>query len=491
MKVLVVNPPAYFGNHLRHFIQGGSRWSFSIFVPPRIKEHYLPYPFNLGYTLSLLKTTTDAEAKGIDACALDMDDKEFVKEIKSHNPDMIVLDVPTITFPLVMPLLKEIKQDVGCEIVLVGGHVTALSSDIMKQYEFIDYCLLAEYEHTVKELVVRKLKSNDNVDDIKGIVYRSNGEIKTNHASLQTFNLDDMPYPDRDDFSIRAYHDFETAGRPQVQMLTSLGCPYRCSFCMPVRVMYQDSPTYRRRQPEKIVDEMEYTKEKYHAKSAYFDDDTFSVDKHRVAELCNVVIKRKLDMPWTAMGDVTLKRDNLKLLSQAGCVGVKFGVETSSIHTLDIIRKNFVKMEMVKDFVKSCEEFGIWSHATFIIGLPNEKREDTLKTIEFAKELNPDSVQFSIATPFPGTPFYEEAKVKGWLDTDDFTRYDGGNYSVLNYPTMDHKEIEALHRKALREWYLKAIVNEIKHPKRIHRIIKSKSIQYATRKTLSHIFGAM
>lgn len=492
MRVLLTNPPAYFNdNHRRHFVNAGSRWSFSIFVSRNMKEHYLPYPFSLGYVSALLKHTTNASVKGVDACALDMDNKDFIRYARQFDPDILLIDVPTISFPLTMQMLRELKETVGCKIVLAGGHVTSLADEVMSQYDFVDYCLLAEYIHTAKALIDYEMGVAKALDGVKGIAYRQNGGVKINLPETQRFNLDDLPYPDRVDFPIRLYHDFEIAGRPSAQMLTSLGCPYKCSFCMPVRVMFQDAPFYRKRAPSKLVDEMIHVRDEYGAKSVYFDDDTFAVDRLRLRAFCDEITQRKLDTPWAAMGDITLDRMTLERLAQAGCVGVKFGVETASVETIQAIRKNFLDHEKVKQFVKWCRDLGIWSHATYIVGLPGDKKEDILRTIKFAKELNSDSVQFSIATPFPGTPFYEEAKAKGWLVSDDWTQYDGANYSVLSYPWLAKDEIEDLHRLALRDWYLNTLIHEAVQPRRLQRIIRSGSMLYATRKTLSHLRGTL
>src|SRR3989441_6843808 len=491
MKVVLANPPAYYDDHNRHFIQAGSRWSFSIFVSPGMKEHYLPYPFLEGYGLSILKQN-GIESVGIDACAFDMDKKEFVSKIVSSKPDLLVVDIPTISFPLTIPLLGEIRRQVDCKIAVAGGHITSLASETLKQHGVIDYALLGEYEFSLLNLAKELEKgSPTSIDDFDGVAFRKGDEVIVKRPSVQKFNLDEMPYPDRKDYPIELYHDFEIAGRPCVQMLTSLGCPYKCSFCMPIRVMNQDSPLYRRRDPQKIVDEMSYAKDELGAKQVYFDDDTFSVDKSRLREMSRVIRESQLDLPWTAMGDITIDEETIRLMSNSGCAGIKFGVETASTATLDGIHKTFMKIEKVKQFVKWLRKYGIWSHSTFIIGLPGDKREDILKTIEFSKKLDTDSVQFSIATPFPGTPFYEQAKQNGWLATDDWTQYDGANYAVLNYPDLSKGDIEDLHRLALKEWYRNAVFKEIRHPRRIGRVIRAGSVRYSIRKTLSHLHGTL
>lgn len=491
MKVLIANPPAYMGDHKRHFIQAGSRWAFSMFVPKNSKEHYLPYPFGLGYSSAILKENQDCNVEGFDACALDLDSQEFVRKVESQHPDVLFMDVPTISFPLVMDMLKVLKDSVNCKIVLSGGHVTALADNVMNNYPQVDYCVLGEYEFTLKKLVDQFINKENDLKKIEGLAFRRSGKTIVNQPVPQTFNLDTLPYPDRDDFPVDHYHDFEIAGRPCVQMLTTRGCPYDCSFCMTIRVLYCDSHNYRKREPDKIVDEMEQVRDKYGAKQIYFDDDTFAVDRKRLNRICKEIISRKLDVPWTAMGDITLDDETLNNVSRAGCVGIKFGVETVNPDVLKGIGKTFINQEKIKNFVKSCKNFGIWSHATYIVGLPEERRDDIEKTIESAKELDTDSVQFAIATPFPGTPFYEKAKAQGWLVTNDWTRYDGANYSVVSYPWLSNTEIEELHKKALKKWYKNTIRKELLHWNRTRLLIKAGSVRYATRKVLSHLNGRL
>jgi radical SAM superfamily enzyme YgiQ (UPF0313 family) len=152
------------------------------------------------------------------------------------------------------------------------------------------------------------------------------------------------------------------------------------------------------------------------------------------------------------MGDITLGKEHLDLMAKSGCVGIKFGVETSNSITLREIGKGFVELEKVRKLVDECRKIGIRTHATFMIGLPGEKRVDILNTIKFAMKLKPDSMQFSIATPFPGTPFFSLVESEGWLTTIDWTLFDGAHRSVISYPGLSNKEIEELYQLALDEY---------------------------------------
>lgn len=494
MRVMLANPPAYMDDPKRHFIQSGSRWSFSLFIPKHEKEHYQPYPFGLGYATSLLKQDPTNEVVGLDACAMDLDASEFIQSVSAFSPDILLIDVPTVSFPPTMKLLSEIKTRIGCKIVLAGGHVTALANDVLMEYPYIDYCMLGEYEQSFRDLVRFEQQNSKGTVLVDSIAYRREDQVITNRSNAHNStlaDLDQLPYPDRDDFKVQWYHDFEVAGRPCVQMLTSRGCPYKCSFCMPIRVMYGDTSYYSKRNPTSIVDEMVAVSEKYGARQVYFDDDTFAVDRQRLRLFCDEIRKRGLDLPWAGMGDITLDQETLKQMSTAGCVGLKFGVESANATTLNAIRKHFVNAQRTKTFAEWCKKLGIWTHATYIIGLPGETREDILRTIEFAKSMDTDSVQFSIATPFPGTPFYMQAKENGWLTTTDWTMYDGGNFSVLNYPQLSTGDIEELHKTALKKWYSSVLLRELLHPRRTRKIIAAGSVTYATRKLTSHLAGRL
>jgi radical SAM superfamily enzyme YgiQ (UPF0313 family) len=492
MKVLIANPPAYIRDSNRHFIQAGSRWSFSTQIPKNseCKDHYLPYPFFLGYSSALLKRDLDVKVNAIDACALDFDEKDFMSYVASYKPDILVMEVPTISFPLVMNIAKEIKDNLDCKIVIAGSHVTASVKETMKKYRFIDYCLLGEYEISLEELVKHSIDEHDNGDlkKVRGLAFRNQGEVHINQKRELLKDLDSLPFPDREDFPIEHYHDFEIAGKPCAQIITSRGCPASCIFCIERQVMYA-SPLYRRRDPAKVVDEIALVKERYKAKQVYFDDETMTVNRHHIASICNEIINRKLDIPWTCMGDITLAHETLKLMAKAGCVGVKFGVETVNTRTLADINKSFMNLDKVKQFVKWCKKLGLWTHATYMIGLPGDTRQDVSKTLDFAIRLDTDSAQFSIATPFPGTPFFEMAEENGWLATYDWTMYDGANHSVVSYPWLTKDEIEQFHMMALKRYYKHAIIQSLASPRKVFRLMQARGLTYAFHKVTGAFRG--
>lgn len=495
MKVLIANPPAYLINDKRHFLQAGSRWSWSYDLPKSQShvDHYHPYPFWLGYSSALLKRDTEATVKAIDACALDFNAREFVDFAKSYSPDLLVTEIPTISFPLVISLLEEIKKTTDCKIVVAGFHITGLTKEVMEEYPFIDYGLIGEYELSLKNLVMKLMKNGINSEKmelLKGTAFHKDGRIIINERLNLLNDLDYIPFPDREDMPVDFYHDFEIAGKPCVQMWSSRGCPHACSFCLERQVLYA-SNLYRRRKPMKVVEEMRLCKEKYGAKQIYFDDMSIAVNQARhLRQICKEIIDQQLDIPWACMADMTLNHKTLKLMSKAGCVGLKFGVETVNEETIKKIGKHFVTTTRAEEFVKICRKLDIWTHATYIIGLPNDSEGDIISSLKFATELNTDSAQFAIATPFPGTPFFQEAKRKGWLTTLDWTMYDGVKHSVLNYPHFSKQRIEELCLYSQRVWKRHLIKQSILRPSRARvKRIKFIGLKTAFKESLDAILS--
>lgn len=463
MKILVANPPAYIGNRNRHFIQAGSRWSHSLFISKNHspKDHCLPYPFFIGYSSALLKRNTGHEIKAIDACAKDFDEHGFIDYVNKHNPDLLLVEVPTVSFPLVMDVLGKIKaSNPNLKIALAGDHVTALTEEIMTSYLFIDYCLVGEYEISLKALL-DALERESDLENLRGIAFREGDRVVINERRELLRDLDFLPFPDRDDLHIEDYHDIEICGEPCVQMRTARGCPFHCAFCAPRQVIYACS-LYRKRKSEKVVDEMETCQEKFHAKQVYFDDETMI--RNHVRQICEEIIGRKIDIPWACMGDVNLDLDTLQLMRKAGCVGVKFGIETIDLETLSHIGKGFVRVEKIEQFREQCKKLGLWTHATYMVGLPSDTEEKVRATRKFAIKLDTESAQFAMATPFPGTPFFVEAREKGWLTTLKWTKYDGANFSVLSYPWFSKEKIEELYHWMCDSWKKHTGKRYLTHP---------------------------
>ena len=474
---MLASPPAYYEDTNKFFVQTGSRWSHTTDWPEEkykeVENTIAHYPFYIGYSSSLLKREVGVDVLPFDACGLKLNKDEFVREIIDQNPDLLLVEIPTISFDLTMPLLKRVKDKINCKLAISGFHVTALWERAMEKYPFIDFSLLGEYEITLKELVA-SMENGGNFSKINGLVFRKEGELEKTKKRELIKNLDDLPFPDRDSLPVENCYGQKKVSPDNLSfpIWTSRGCPFGCSFCVERQVLYGCS-IYRKRSPEKIVDEMEECFDKYGADQIDFDDMSMTVDKKHVEDICKEIIKRGRDMPWASMGDMNVDYETMKLMKEAGCGKICFGLETVDPDSLKNAGKEWVNVEKAEKFVKNCRDLEIISHATYTIGLPGDTEEKINATINFSKKLNTDTAQWSIATPYPGTPFFERAKKKGWLVTYDWSQYDGNRRSVLSYPQLSRKKIEKLYWKAQREWKNHVRKRKIKNPhKTIPELLK-------------------
>ncbi len=407
------------------------------------KNLYFFYPpWFLAYATALLEEN-GIEVSLIDAVAEDLSNEEFLERVKKISPELLIVETSTSTFDKDMVLMRRIKEEVGCQIALSGPHVTALTQEVMTQNPFIDFVLTGEYELTALELA-QKLKL-ERYYNILGLAFRKNKQIKINPRRPLIQDLDDLPFIARHFLPMDRYNE-AFAKVPNQQMLTSRGCPFRCVFCLWPQTLFNRTTRFRR--PEKVVDEMEFLWNEYKPREIYFDDDTFTLFPKHVLGVCEEIKKRKLDLEWCCMGHGDISKEVLMEMKSTGCTGVKFGVETASPEVMKKINKA-IDLERVKNFVKTAKAIGIRTHATYMIGLPGDTKESIMQTFKFALDLKTDSFQLSIATPFPGTEFYEQAKKEGWLVTDDFSRFNGNKESVVSYPQLKKEEIDKLFKESI------------------------------------------
>jgi radical SAM superfamily enzyme YgiQ (UPF0313 family) len=443
MRIFFSNPPWSIKN--RYGVRAGSRWSHTIEEGSRIK--YFPFPFWLAYSTAIL------EKEGFkvflkDSVAEESSLKNLFSEIKRFKPDLVVMEPSTPSFNNDLQIAKEIKQEFGCEICFTGSHVSVLPEESLKNS--IDYVCIGEYDYTIRDLVV-KLEKGENPKDVAGLAFKESGKVQVNARRDLIENLDELPYPARHFLPMKKYNDLFCKGFPNIPMISSRGCPFNCSFCL--EPVFYGKPNYRYRSAKNVVDEMEHIIENYSPEEIYFDDATFTIGEKRVVDICDEILNRKLDIMWSCMGHASISKEVLKKMKQAGCRAIKIGVESASKQILKNANKS-VNLKMVKDCVKNCKDVGLEVHATYMIGLPSETKETIRKTIEFALSLKTDTCQFSIATPLPGTKFYETVKNKGWLKAERWEEFDGNFSVVVEYPQLSREEIQRGFQYCKRKYFL-------------------------------------
>jgi len=351
------------------------------------------------------------------------------------------------------------SQDSKVQIGFMGAHVTVLPEETLREAQSaIDFVCRNEFDYTCLELAQGRP-----YDQIKGLVYRDkNGAIKHTADRELPQDLDHLPsvLPVYNrDLDIRNYF-IGYLLHPYVSFYTGRGCPGQCTFCLWPQTI--GGHKYRAKSPAVVIRELEQGKEYFpQAREWFFDDDTFTTDRARAVEISKGM--KRLKLTWSCNARATLDYDTLKQLRANGLRLLVVGFETGNRDILRNIKKG-VSLEMSRKFVKNCKELGIKVHGTFIIGLPVESRDSIEDTIRFAQELDPYSIQVSIAAPFPGTELYDEAVRNGWLSNNVLLAESGIQMSTLSYPDLTIDEVEDAVERMYRRFYF--------HPKPILRMLR-------------------
>jgi radical SAM superfamily enzyme YgiQ (UPF0313 family) len=436
----------------RYGVKAGARWA-SIRRRRETLQYY-PFPFFMAYATALLKAEGfDARLK--DAVAEEMNTEQALRFVEEYAPDLCVIETATPSIAMDLAFAEQVKARTGAVTVMSGPHASALPEEVLREQPACDIALIGEYDYTLLELA--RLGPGADLSQVKGIAYRDGDRIVRNEPRPLIEDLDSLPYPERDDIPIEKYTDPTCKRYPNVCIISSRGCPYSCIFCVEPSVYY-GKPNFRARSPENVVDEIEFVMERYRAAEIYFDDSSFSIDLRRARRICEEILSRGLDIWWSCMADVRTDYETLELMYRAGCRGMKFGVESASPEILKNARKN-LDLRQVKEFVRNCHRIGIYTHGTFMFGLPGETRETIRQTLELAFELKVTTAQFSVATPFPGTEFYRLAQEQGWLRTTDWAAFEGAESPVIEYPQCSAEDILAGIRESKRRKMIRVATN--------------------------------
>ncbi len=439
MRVILANLP--WTREGRFGVRAGSRWPFTSEPEKCGYIKYIPFPFFLAYAASLLKNNGN-EVKLIDAIAEGIDERSSIREINNFNPGLIVLEVSSPSFENDMNIAHNIHQELPfCQIALCGPHASVFYEQILKEYKFVSYVLIGEYEYILLDLV-NCLEKGSDLAGIAGLVYRNSNRIQVNNLRPAIGNLDGLPWPERDSLNIYKYNDgFAGLPQPNVQMWASRGCPFHCTFCLWPQAMYREHK-YRKRSYVDVVDEMEYLINKFGFKAVYFDDDVFNADRKFVLDICNEMLSRGIKTPWAAMARADLMDEEcLAAMAKAGLFAIKYGIESANRNILNLCKKN-IDLDKAQQAVRITKSLGIKVHLTFCLGLPGETKQTIQETIDYINAVQPDSVQFSFATPFPGTEYYSYLEQKGYLLSEKFSDYDGNYKCVIRTEGLNGQEIE-------------------------------------------------
>jgi anaerobic magnesium-protoporphyrin IX monomethyl ester cyclase len=348
----------------------------------------------------------------------------------------------------------------SAKVILGGPLATTLPRKLLRE-SGADFIVLGEGEKTIIDLVT-VIEQGGDINSIKGIAFRADGEIIVTEPAEPITDLDTIPFPARHLLDMKHYikdhfNSFgikiQGSGRIRsTNLISSRGCPYSCTFCF--KDMWGHK--WRGRSPENIIREMEFLHDAYNINGFFFNDDTFVLDRERVLELCRQLIDRNMKIVWYCNGRVNLMtRELLEAMYAAGCRGIAYGIESGNQQVLDAMKKNET-LDQVREVVAWTKQAGIHVTGYFMIGMLGETRATIRETMAFARELDLDFNGFSLTTPIPGTELYDEALTAGLISGDKTDLGEWSQHTNANL-TRDcsDDELAAFANEAFREFYLR------------------------------------
>lgn len=416
-------------------------------------------PLNLCYLAAYCRQEhPEVSIKIIDAEACGLSHSQTVEQAVEFSADLVGITTNTSSFDSVADFSGRLKKKLpGVKIVLGGPHPSAVPERTLAEAE-VDFAVIGEGEVTFSELVGGMIKGKLNPGTIPGLVFWKGDKIVVNQRRDYIKDLDALPLPARDLLDNGLYFPPPTkrvAEGPATMISTSRGCPFNCGFCG-AKTIWQNK--IRMRSAESVIEEIEHCINEYGICAFSFADEFFTANKKRVHWICNEIIERDLRIYWVCSARAqNLDLDTLKLMKRAGCHEISFGIESGNPEILKKIDKA-LQMDQAIEVIGNVKEAGITSHASYIFGYLDETEQTMQDTLDFALKLNTDLAAFFIASPLPGTAFYESAMAKGYIRKDsrwlDYSPL-SNRLPVINQPGLSPQTVKSFHRKALRTYYLR------------------------------------
>lgn len=412
---------------------------------------YTTPPLGIGYVAGYIREHGKHEVKIHDGLLRNSTTTDFVNVLSSFSPDVVGISGQTTpSIYDVYQTAKVVKNYNPSILVVVGGaHVTFQDEEVLRDCPEIDIVVRGEGEVTMNELLQEFNGVHSNCS-VAGTTYRRNGSIVRNPERPYISDLDSLPFPAYDLLDLNQYF---AKGNRFASMITSRGCPYQCTFCSSSRIT---GKRWRGRSPENVIEEIQFLQSEYSVRDVTFIDDLFTFDYQRVADICNLINSETDDITWTcsSRADIMSRHPEMaSWLKSAGCHTIYIGAESGNQRILNLIKKG-IRLSQIKKSVQIAKEVGLQVVLSFILGIPGETEEDMRSTIDFACSLDPDLAQFTICTPYPGTPMYDEAMENDWIITTDWSEFTVID-PILNLPEISRKTIKNYLKKAYSKFYFR------------------------------------
>lgn len=417
MRVLLISPPFYriIGFYNRYFPFGIT------LLASLLKQH--------GHTALVYDADVTENPTSIDYAQLPEKYPDYLrsfqegdhplwqearKVIAEFNPDLVGLSAFT-TFAASAFHMASISKKVApqCPVVLGGPHASAKAAEALRVCPDIDFVVRGEGEETLQELIRALEGGSGDFSGIHGLSYRLHGAQQHNPPRQRCADLDQLPAPDRTLLLNERRYTSEDMG----MIMTSRGCPYNCTYCA------TDTKRVSYRSPDHVIAEMCAVRDRYGTVQFTFKDDSFTMNRKRIVDLCGKLISRRLRFCWECNTRVNLvDKDLLRLMKRAGCNFIKVGIESGSEQILKSMRKG-ITLDQVRRAAVLLRDSGIHWTGYFLMGVPGETRADVEQTVAFMREVDPDLALMGVYEPFPGTEMFEDGIRRG-LVRPDMTRGD-------------------------------------------------------------------
>jgi anaerobic magnesium-protoporphyrin IX monomethyl ester cyclase len=432
--VLLINPPYFehvFGRSaIRGAVAPGTIILSLAAVAPAVRS--------LGCQVRLLDLNLEPEPK-----------QRYLKELAEFEPGYVAFTFTTSIFHIVKEYAA-IAREMYPDIKLIGGgtHASLMPEEVLRETE-LDVVARGEGDFTLAEIV-----SGADYKEIFGISYKEGDRVVSTPARPLIFDLDRVPFPALDLYDVPKYRHprFMAHRNPVAYMETSRGCYGACNFCNARRTKL------RRKSVGRVIEEMKYVLS-LGFREIHLADDLFTADLKRVKEICRAIINEKLDISWYPRAGIRVDHVDIELfdlMKRAGVWSVPFGIESGNEQILKRIGKN-TTLDQVRNAVRLARSVGLTTEGYFMVGHPDETEETMKETIHFATSIGLDYAKFTINTPLPGTPLFEEWDRAGVIKTKDWSKYNFHTppRELYDHPNLDWQTIDRYYKLGMKTFYFR------------------------------------
>ncbi len=448
-------------------------------------QHSLP-KIGLLYIGAVLKNN-GYPVSMIDFSLGDLTESSLESFFAKNKVRILAFSTVITEWPMIIQMVRWAKKHRPETIVIVGGpHSSALGEDVFKECPLVDYSVIGEGEETLVELM-EAIRQGGDPSKVCGLIFQKNGEIVRTPPRALIPDLDRLPYPAWELVDLKKYNISPAAQYVSglaANVITSRGCCYNCIFCD--KTVFGNR--FRGRSAANVLGEVKLLMERYGVRNIFFYDDLFTFDKKRLETFCQLILSEGVQFAWSCQSRFEpLDQPMLRLMRQAGCRQIGYGIEVASPRMQKYIKKG-VNYELARKTIDLTRKTGIEAKGFFMFGFPHETQEEVEQTIRLALSLDLDIAVFGIVTPYPNTVLYEE--VKDQLKFHDWTQFSPNGSFDPPYVAegFTKEELVRIYRTAHRRFYLrpsflgKKFMNLLRNPDLFRRYWKTLALLLETMK---------